>query len=80
MLSNQILQNTLDGLKNITRRDMSVVEREGKVSASTEADMFGRIVDGVDAFISSPADSQVIQGYQYFKVFDNGVTEYIVLI
>jgi len=80
MLSNQILQNTIEGLKGITRRDISVIEREGKVAASTEPDMISRQIDGIDYFMASQAESQVIQGCQYFKVFDNGVTEYIVLI
>ena len=29
MISNQILQNTLDGLKNITRTDFCVIDVEG---------------------------------------------------
>ncbi len=33
MISNQILQSTIDGLKNITRKELSVVEKEGKVIA-----------------------------------------------
>ena len=36
MISNQILQTTIDGLKNITRREFSVVDREGKVVVTTE--------------------------------------------
>ncbi len=31
------------------------------------------------AFVDSPADSQVIQGYQFFKVFDEHQLEYILL-
>ena len=31
------------------------------------------------AFVDSPADSQVIQGYQFFKVFDENQLEYILL-
>lgn len=80
MISNQILQNTIDGLKNITRRELSIIEREGKVVATTEDEMIGSTIDGVDLFISSPAENQLVQGYQYFKVYDNGSAEYIVLI
>lgn len=79
MISNQILQNTIDGLKNITRREFSVIEREGKVVATTEEQMVNSTVEGVEFFINSPAENQLVQGYQYFKVFDNGVAEYIVL-
>ena len=34
MISNQILQNTIDGLKNITRTDLCVIDVEGKISAN----------------------------------------------
>jgi carbohydrate diacid regulator len=79
MLSSQILQNTIDGLKGITRREFSVLEREGKVTASTEAEMINTHVDAAADFVSSAAESQLIKGYQYFKVFDNGIAEYVVL-
>ena len=35
MISNQILQTTLDGLKAITRIDLGICDTEGKVLAST---------------------------------------------
>jgi hypothetical protein len=35
MISNQILQSTIDGLKGITRIDICVMDTEGKVLAST---------------------------------------------
>jgi hypothetical protein len=35
MISNQILQNTIEGLKAITRIDISIMDTEGKVLAST---------------------------------------------
>ena len=35
MISNQILQSTIDGLKTITRIDICVLDTEGKVLAST---------------------------------------------
>ena len=42
MISNQVLQNTIDGLKGITRIDLCVIDTEGKVLASTfpEADAY----------------------------------------
>ena len=35
MISNQILQNTIDGLKGISKVDFSVLDTEGKELAST---------------------------------------------
>ena len=42
MISNQILQNTIDGLKGITRIDLCIIDVEGKVLAATfpEADKY----------------------------------------
>ena len=34
MISNQILQNTIDGLKGITRVDLCVMDMEGQVLAA----------------------------------------------
>ena len=79
MISNQILQNTIDGLKNITRREFSVIDRDGKVVVTTEEHMINTSIDGVEFFINSPAENQLVQGYQYFKVFDEGNAEYILL-
>ncbi len=80
MISNQILQSTIDGLKNIIRRELSIAEREGKIVATTEPEKLNSIIENADIFITSPAENQLVQGYQYFKVFDNGRPEYIVMI
>lgn len=68
MISNQVLQNTIDGLKNIARIDFCVMDVDGKEIAST-ADMGGSARAAME-FAVSPADSQEIQGYQFFKVYD----------
>lgn len=78
MISNQILQNTIDGLKAITRTDICVMDTEGKVLASTLQDV-EEYESAVLAFVESPADSQVLQGYQFFKVFDEHQLEYVIL-
>ena len=78
MISNQILQNTIDGLKNITRTDLCVLDVEGKILAATfpDADSFS---ESAQSFVNSPADSQVVNGCQFFKVFDEQQLEYILL-
>ncbi len=78
MISNQILQNTLEGLKGITRTDLCVLDLEGKLLASTFHDAVS-YEKAVVAFVDSPADSQVVQGYQFFKVFDEHQLEYILV-
>ena len=78
MISNQILQTTMEGLKAITRVDLCVMDTEGKVLASTmnNAEDYEKAV--LD-FVNSPADSQVLSGFQFFKVFDEHQLEFIIL-
>ena len=78
MISNQILQNAIDGLKGITRIDLCVCDTEGKVLATTFPDA-EEYENSILAFVDSPADSQVINGCQFFKVFDDHQLEYVLL-
>ena len=77
MISNQILQNTIDGLKSISRVDLCVMDIDGKEVAAT-TDM-GSSTKAAVEFAASPADSQEIQGYQYFKIFDEQQLEYVLV-
>lgn len=79
MISHQVLQTTIEGLKNITRVDICVMDIEGKVLATT-MDKVEEYEDAVMNFVDSPADSQVLQGNQFFKVFDEHQLEYVVLV
>ena len=61
MISNQILQNTIDGLKAITRTDLCVIDVEGKILVATFPDA-EQFVTPAQTFVESPADSQVVNG------------------
>ena len=78
MISNQILQNTIEGLKAITRIDLTVMDTDGKILATTFSEP-GDYENAVLSFVESPAESQVIQGYQFFKIYDEHQLEYILL-
>jgi carbohydrate diacid regulator len=79
MISNQILQNTLEGLKAIARVDFCVMDTEGKEVASSGGTMSECAVEAFE-FARSKADSQEIQGHQYFKIYDEEQVEYLLLI
>lgn len=79
MISNQILQDTIDGIKAITRIDLCVMDTEGKPLAST-LDAVEEYKEAVLVFAESLAESQALQGYQFFKVFDENQLEYIILV
>lgn len=78
MISNQILQTTIEGLNQITKMDFAVLESDGSVLASTFEGAKEFVSSAVE-FASSPAESQVAFGCQFFKVFDEQQLEFIVL-
>lgn len=78
MISNQILQTTIEGLKKIARIDLCILDTDGKVLAATYqvSDEFSGTVQ---TFVESPAESQEMNGYQFFKVKDENQLEYILI-
>jgi carbohydrate diacid regulator len=79
MISNQILQSTIDGLKGITRTDFCVYDTEGVTLAGTSPNMSSYGED-VLSFVGSPAESQVVGGCQFFKILDDNQLEYILVV
>ena len=68
MISSQVIRSSIEELKTISKVDLCVWDLEGKVVATTfEAEEITPAL--IEGFVNSPADSQVIQGYQFFKVF-----------
>lgn len=78
MISNQTLQNTIDGLHQITKIDFAVVDSEGGVLASTIMNP-EQYRESAVTFALSEAESQVVSGCQFFKVYDEQQLEFIVL-
>ena len=79
MISNQILQSTLDGLKAIARVELCVIDVDGKTAATT-ADGLEEYLPQARAFVDSPADRQEVQGNQFFKIYDEQQLEYILIV
>ncbi len=78
MISSQVLQNVVDELRAITRTDLCVMDLEGRTIAATFSDI-GIPEETVGSFVNSVADSQVIQGYHFFKILDEHALEYILI-
>ena len=78
MISNQILQSTIEGLRKISRIDLAIMDTDGKEIAAT-CDMRS-CAGGCVEFSRSAADSQELQGCQYFKIFDEHQLEYILVV
>lgn len=87
LVSSQVLQKTIDELRAITRIDLCVLSLEGQKVASTFSEE-GFEPEYVREFVKSPADSQVLQAYHFFKIYGTssstaasfGVTSVLLLI
>ncbi len=78
MLSNLVLQDTINGIKNISKCDLTIVNLDGKVIASTKQD--AQINKGdIVSFAESSADVQEIRDSRFFKVYDDYQLEYVVV-
>lgn len=78
MVTTQIIQNCLEDLKSITKVDLAVVDVEG-VLVAKNSDRFEIVSERVIEFAMSAADSQVLLGCQYLKVYDDGDPIYVLI-
>ena len=78
MVSSQVLQRTIDELRVITRIDLAVFSVEGHLISTTFTANEPN-AEYVREFAISPADSQVLQGYHFFKVYDDTNVEFILV-
>lgn len=78
MISNQILQKNINELRGITRIDFSILDLDGSIVATTDETEELKTEQAL-LFIDSEADSQVISGYHFFKIYDEGEVEYVLI-
>ena len=76
MISNQIIQTSIDELRTITKVDLFIFDLDGMKVAATSEEM-GISRDIIVGFASSPADSQVVGGYHFLKILDDGEVAYV---
>lgn len=78
MISNQVIQTSLDELKAITKVDLNVYEPTGIQVAATSKnrDINEKLIVG---FAESPADSQVIGNNHLMKIYDNSDLLYVIV-
>ncbi|MBQ2099844.1 MAG: helix-turn-helix domain-containing protein [Lachnospiraceae bacterium] len=78
MISNQIIQTSIDELKAITKVDLCVYDLNGKWQAGS-TDTFDLKQSLVRDFAGSPADSQVIGTHHLLKIYDEGDLLYVLV-
>lgn len=78
MISNQILQSTIDGTKDITGKDYAVLDTDGIVLATTtnNADSY---VKATIEFAESDMEAEYNGPCNMYKVYDNGQNEFVLL-
>ncbi len=78
MISNQVIQNSIDELKAITKVNLCVASDRGNIIAATfsDTDISSAMVA---EFVNSPADSQMVGGRHFLKVYDDGAIACVVI-
>ena len=66
MISNQVLQNTLEGLKEISRTEFCVIDTDGKVLASTFSDFEIQPAD-IQAFVESQVTASLSRDFSTLR-------------
>ena len=79
MISNQILQSTIEGLADITNIDMCVMDIDGKYLAST-TDKVEELSKSACDFVKLADEEQSLKGYVLFKIYDEYQAEYILAV
>ena len=76
MLSNQIIQNCIEELRNITKVELAVYDLEGNkiVRTSREAEVEAELIR---IFADSIADTQELDNKRFMKIQDEGRDIYI---
>ena len=79
MISNLVLQDTVNGIRTISKCELTIVNLDGNVVASTRDDVAVNRTDIV-SFAESSADTQEIRDTCFFKVYDDYQLEYILIV
>lgn len=77
MISTQMIQDCIDDLHEIMRARLGVFTPDGSVVASQLEDT-APAKTLLAGFLESPADSQQMKGYHFFKLYDGDETAYVV--
>ncbi len=80
MISNQLLQKTIDKIKNISGANLAILETNGRLAVRTDNN---KDIDPavVTQFVLEDADEQIILGNRFFRIKDDsGKDEYVLAV
>lgn len=78
MISNQIIQTSIDELRSITKVDLCVIDMDG-LTVATTFDNSMLESDLIKNFVKSPADSQIVGGFHMLKILEDGEVLYVLV-
>ena len=79
MISNQILQKTVEGMAQIAKRDFAVMDADGISLATTFAEV-GDYTRAAADFAVSADETWTVAGCRFYKVYDEKQLEFIVFV
>ncbi len=80
MISTQILQDTIDGIKEITNDELAVFDTEGKSLAVTGRELALPDANEIAVFAGNDKEKGKIKSFVLTKVSERGKTEYVVAV
>ncbi|MBO5551426.1 MAG: helix-turn-helix domain-containing protein [Lachnospiraceae bacterium] len=79
MITNQVIQKSLDELKEITGVDLAVMELNGAQAAATyPTDDISSVT--IRSFIDSEVSDDLNGQHHFYRVVDDGVTNYVLIV
>ena len=79
MISNLVLQNTVDGLKEITKANLLVFDAAGNELVSTGLGKAG-LEEEVLSFLNLAKESQSVDGKLFYKIYDEDRVNYVLVV
>ena len=79
MISSQLLQKALDEIKNITGREMAILDLDGRYAARSE-ESFSADADKIAAFAVTSDDKGQDKTHSFFKIRDDGQDIYMLVV
>lgn len=78
MISNQVIQTSIDELKSITKVDLCVMDVDGLTVATTfdNKDVSAELITN---FVASPADSQIVRNFHMLKIWEDREVVYVMV-
>ncbi len=80
MISNHVLQSTIESIKKVSNHDLYLLDTEGTIQLATSKKSVNVDLAELQVFANSQADVTTLDNYIYFKIFELNKLAYILMI